>query len=102
MPRSVYSWLTAVFFLLGGVGIMQIGFPRAGSDDPILCHDEVMGPGDVCMTMSSGSSSSHSYEELHAEKLAGHGWELAPVIVGGLMLLAGVCMVLTMVFDRRS
>jgi hypothetical protein len=87
---EVHQWFTAGLFVLGGFGVAQLGFPKAGSDDPILCDDEVMGPGDVCMSMSGGSSTSHSYEELHAEKLAGHGWELTFVVIGGLMLAAGL------------
>lgn len=83
---SVNQWLTTGLLVLGGFGVAQLGFPKAGSDDPILCHDEVMGPGDVCLSMSGGSSTSHSYGELHAEKLAGHGWEPTFVVIGGLML----------------
>ena len=87
---GIFQWLTAALLVLGGYGVAQLGFPKAGSDGPILCDDDVMGPGDRCLVMSSGSSSSHSYEDLHAEKLAGHGWELTFVVIGGLMLAAGL------------
>jgi hypothetical protein len=60
---------------------------RGGSDGPVLCDDDVTGPSD---------------EELHAEQLAGHGWELTGLVIGGLMLAGGLLSLSVLVrFHRR-
>jgi hypothetical protein len=89
----LYLWFTTAVLLVGGVGVGQLGFPEAGSDGPVLCDDKVMGPGDRCLVMFDGSRTSHSYEDLHAEKLAGQGWDPLFLVIGGLMLAGGlVCL----------
>ncbi|MFI9387787.1 hypothetical protein [Kutzneria sp. NPDC052558] len=98
---SVVLWIVPAIMLVAGVAIVPKGFPTAGSDGPVMCGDEVMGPGDSCRLEVSGSISINTYEELHAKQLAGHGWEPEAFGIGGAFLLIGLLGVAGVVYAYR-
>jgi hypothetical protein len=76
--------------VIGGSALLSLGFPKAGFDGPVICDGQEMGPGDRCRVEVSGSINITSYEDLRAQQLAGHGWELPGLVIGGVLLLMGL------------
>jgi hypothetical protein len=81
---------TTILLLIGGAFLLPLGFPKAGHDGPITCDGVTMGPGDECNITVNGVGALRSYEGLRAQQLAGRGWELPGLLIGGVMLLAGL------------
>jgi hypothetical protein len=94
----------ALGVLVAGLVVLAIGLSMAGSrsDARIICDDQVMGTGDVCI--SNRPSNSGTYEELlreerkSAESAAANG----PVVAGvGGVIAAGGALVLLAQVPRR-
>lgn len=87
---DVYMVFLIALMVIGGSALLSLGFPKAGFDGPVICDGQEMGPGDRCRVEVNGSINITSYEDLRAQQLAGHGWELPGLVIGGVMLLMGL------------
>jgi hypothetical protein len=89
-------FLIALMVILGSA-LLSVGFPKAGFDGPVICDGQEMGPGDQCRVEVSGSINITSYEDLRAQQLADHSWELSGLAIGGVVLLMGLSLLGLMV-----
>ena len=87
---DVYMVLFIAMTIIGGSWLMSLGFPKAGYDGPVTCDGQEMGPGDRCRVEVSGSVNITSYEDLRAKQLAGHGWEVEGLVIGGVLVAIGL------------
>lgn len=87
---DIYMALLIALMIIGGSALLSLGFPKAGFDGPVVCDGQEMGPGDRCRVEAGGSINITSYEDLRAQQLAGHGWELPGLVIGGVLLLMGL------------
>ncbi|MEV8441951.1 hypothetical protein AB0425_31625 [Actinosynnema sp. NPDC051121] len=98
---DAYMMFLIALMIIGGSAVLSLGFPKTGFDGPVICDGQEMGPGDQCRVASNGSVDITGYEDLRAQQLAGHGWELQGLVIGGVMLLMGLFFLGLMVRQYR-